>query len=60
MDQKLALLVLKGMITELPQEQQDKIKECVEKLTITIKDYGDVGQMAIAIIGATIALEGEG
>lgn len=47
------LLQIKGAISEMPEEHQVKIKECVEKLKSVLEEYDEVvGPMSMAFIGA--------
>lgn len=49
------LLLLKGAITDLPLESQQKVQEAKEKLSAIIKDFGDEGRVALALVGMEIA-----
>jgi len=45
------LLMLKGIISEMPQEDQDKIKNCKIFLDDLVDSYGSNGLLALAVIG---------
>lgn len=50
------LLILKGAVSELPQEDQDKVAEFKAKIQATLDEGKDHAFMAFAIIGAKIAI----
>lgn len=53
-------LLLIGMISELPSESQQKVREAKEKLSTILKDFGEEGGIALALVGLDIAAaEGE-
>lgn len=53
-------LLLIGMISELPSESQQKVQEAKEKLSTILKDFGEEGGIALALVGLDIAAaEGE-
>ena len=49
------VLLLKGMITELPLESQQKVQDAKEKLSAILKDFGKEGGIALALVGMEIA-----
>jgi hypothetical protein len=49
------LLILKGAISNLPADQQQKVNECAEKLSATVSEYGELGLIALSLVGATEA-----
>lgn len=55
--EKTMLLVLKGAISELPPEDQEKIKAVANTLKSIILSNGDAGMMAFALLGAEMAVE---
>ncbi len=50
---------IKAMVTELPPCDQRTIFECADKIRATIKDYGQHGMTALAIVGSEAAAEEE-
>ena len=50
-------LGIKGAISELPKETQDKVSECYGKLQDYLREYGEEGKIALALLGATLAAE---
>ena len=48
-------LLLMGMISELPAESQQKVQEAKEKLSTILKDFGEEGGIAFALVGIEIA-----
>lgn len=55
--EEVQLLMLKGMISDLSADQQDKVQECAARLSATIAEYGELGLIAIALVGATEAVK---
>lgn len=45
------LLMLKGIISEMPEESKIKIKEASEKIKAVVTEYGDEGLIALALTG---------
>lgn len=57
-ENEVALMMLKGTIADLPQEDQDEIKDRAEKLrTILGEDNKEHGQLAMTLIGLEMAVE---
>ena len=50
--EEVVLTMIRGVISELPAEEQAKVKECAGKLRATIEEYGDTGMFAMALVGA--------
>ena len=50
-------LLIQGAIADLPQDEQEKVKECHEKLKALIDEYGDCGCIALALLGTELASE---
>lgn len=46
-----ALLMIKGLISEFPEEDRKKVEECAAKLRAAIEEYGDQGLVALALVG---------
>lgn len=44
------LFMIKGVIASLPDADRDLVNECAEKLRAIIKEYGDQGMCAIALV----------
>lgn len=49
------VLMIKGAIAELPKAEQDRCAEAQAKIQAIIDAYGDLGLLALAVIGATVA-----
>jgi len=47
----IQLSYLKGLISDMPQETQDEIKELTHKIRTIVKDGGDSGNIALAFVG---------
>lgn len=45
------LFIIKGMIASLPEEDQKKVFECADAINLTIDQFGDMGIMAMALVG---------
>jgi hypothetical protein len=43
--------MLKGIISEMPADQQAKVHEAAEKLRAVTAEYGDAGLIALALVG---------
>lgn len=43
--------VIKGMVYNLPPEQQKKFDECVQQIVSTVKENGAEGVLALAFVG---------
>ena len=52
------LLMLKGMISEMPKETQDKIKQAVQEIVATIEEFGEEGLIALALVGGEYESKG--
>jgi len=57
-EQAQRLLVI-GMVSELPTESQQKVQEAKDKLAAILKDFGEEGSIAFALVGLEMAAEGE-
>jgi len=51
------LLVIKGAISELPAAQREACEELADHLRTLIRNAGDIGPMALALIGAEAAAQ---
>ena len=49
--------MIRGAIAGLPESEQQKVKECTEKLHALMAEYKDHGKMALALLGAESASE---
>jgi hypothetical protein len=47
---KTEVFVLKGMLSEMPVEDQERFKECQAKITAVLAEYGDIGFVALALV----------
>lgn len=56
-EEKQVLIMVRGIIAGLDEEDQVKIKKLAEELRKFVKDNGEHGQMALALIGAEFAAE---
>ncbi len=50
--QEEAILLIKGIVSELSPMEQDQFRELCEHLRHVIKQAGDVGVLALALIGS--------
>lgn len=55
--ERATLLLVRGALSELPQEQQDAVNAAHEKLKAIVTEAGDVGLLALALLGAEIQAE---
>lgn len=49
------LLILKGLISDLPQEHRDKILALRDQLKTIITESGDDGLIALSLVGAELS-----
>jgi hypothetical protein len=49
------LWMIKGIIGDLPEDRRHKIMESYIKMKIIMDEYGDEGQIAVALLGAESA-----
>lgn len=54
-DERAMVLMIKGAIAELPEDQRRKVQECYEQLQKLVADNGEEGGMALALLGAELA-----
>lgn len=52
---ELQALALKGAVSEMPFIEREKIAECKAKFDALVKEYGDAGLIALAMIGMEMA-----
>ena len=55
MAKNVDLLLLKGAISEMTPAEQEKVKACAEKLRAVLAEYGDYGQLALALVGIELS-----
>lgn len=55
MSSEATLLLIKGVIFDLPVAGQEKVKQCADQLNATIKEAGVYGALALALVGAEAA-----
>lgn len=51
------LLMVRGVVASLPQEDQDKVKAAADQLRDVINQNGDAGVMALSLVAAEKAIE---
>jgi len=51
-DEQLTLEAIQSAVGGLTQEQQLKVRECASQMRRLIFDYGELGSMALALVGA--------
>lgn len=51
-NEEIVLTMTIGAIAQMPKDDQDKVHACAEKLRHDIKEAGDHGIMALALVGA--------
>jgi len=49
---KMMILLIKGAISELTENQQARTMEAHEKLNAIVEEYGGEGLIALALLGA--------
>ena len=52
------LWMIKGMIGDLPEDLQCAVTESYNKIKAIMTEYGDEGEIAIALLGAELAAKG--
>lgn len=57
MGANLNRLLILGAIADLPQDDQEKIRECHQKLKAVVEEYGDCGCIALSLLGTELASE---
>ena len=57
---QLQLLVLKGVVSEMSPEAQAKVADAKARIVAIVKDFGEEGGIALALVGMEMAAaEGE-
>jgi hypothetical protein len=59
-EHKMMVMVLKGVVSELPEAQRNQVNATVEKLRAVVQGAGDVGGIALALVGSEAAAASEG
>lgn len=59
MSTQTELLMLKGMISDLPVDQQEFIKATKAKVLQIIMGNPEVGMITLALVGLELAVEGD-
>lgn len=59
MSQKAALMMMKGVISDLPEGDQETVKKCAQQLRDVIAQHGDYGSIALALVGLEFAAADE-
>lgn len=57
MNEQLALYVLKGALTELSQDEQEKVSKCASEIRKLINQYGADGYIALSLVALEVAVE---
>lgn len=55
--EQLQLLIIRGVIAELPEEDRKGIELTAEKLRQVVQTHNDNGKMALALVAAEWAAE---
>lgn len=53
-EEQQTLLLIKGAISDLPEEQKVKVQRCAAELRKVIADGGQEGVMAFVLVGAEV------
>lgn len=56
---KMLLLMLKGTIAEAPKETQGEIEQIANRIRAIVKEHGDEGAIALALVGAEVGAANE-
>ncbi len=51
------LTIIKGVIADMPEDHRVRIIEAGQELEAVIRKHGDLGKMALALVGAKYAEE---
>jgi hypothetical protein len=52
-EHEYSLWIIQNAINRMDEADKAKVLECAEKLTQIVREYGDCGRMALALVGAT-------
>lgn len=56
---RMHVLLIKGAISELPQDQQDKVNDIAATLRNIMAANGDLGAVALGLVGAELVAASE-
>lgn len=59
-EHKMIVMVLKGVVSELPETQRNQVHSAADKIRAVVADAGDVGGIALALVGSECAAASEG
>ena len=45
------LLAMRGLVASLPDEQRAAVNRCAESIREAVADAGEIGQIALALVG---------
>ena len=51
-DEKQVVLMIKGLISELPADEREKFKAAYDEIKAVVAKHGDPGTIALAMLGA--------
>ena len=54
---KMIVLIIKGAISDLPEEDKAATAEAYQKMKDIVEQYGDSGKLALALLGAELGAE---
>jgi hypothetical protein len=54
-NEQVTVLAIKGLIHDLSPADKDKVAACTDKLRAMLKEDGECGVIAFALVGAEIA-----
>lgn len=57
---ELSVLLLRGLIASLSEDEQRQCMECVGMIRAIVGEYGDQGKVAALLVGAEIQAEQTG
>jgi hypothetical protein len=57
--EQFAYLTILNFIEAMPEEDQEKVKECEAKLQALVTEYGEHGRLALALVGARETAQAE-
>lgn len=52
-------MMFHATINQLPDDARGKVIECAQRLRAIIKEYGDMGNVALGLVGAEEAAKNE-
>jgi hypothetical protein len=56
-EEQQQLMLMRGMIVSLPEEQQGQIKEVAARLREIIADNKEIGLIALSVVGAELSVQ---